>query len=540
MAEHASATTAAVWRTIWCAAVLGLAACSAPVAPGGTAVQWAPDSATIRVAPGPQYTRGSVWRFFWGAHYRTIWAVPVSVPVLRLATAEPGGLTPLQAGGSYQSRTLRLRAPNGREFVLRSVDKDASMALPAGLARRLLGGLMRDQTCATQPYGAYIAAPLAEAARVYHANPRLVYLPDDSLLRQFRPQYANALYLLEERPDGNQQGRPTFGHSPQVVSTAHMLTDVHQRPNARVEARAYLRARLLDMWLGDWSRREDQWRWASFPQAGRVVYRPIPRDRDQAFFLFNDGAITRLISWFVPKYHSFQASIPLNSVDGLTTTARVLDRTLLGRLSAEDFRQEADSLRLRLTDAAIKQALEATPAETRSALTARFAPMLSARRAQLPAIARRYYEVLAAESWLVGTDQAERFVISQTEAGALRVRVLARRPQRADSLLTERLYTKADTRDLRLFGLGGNDVFELQTPLLPDFSVSLYDGDGDDHVQLRTDASAEVSGFTWFRAPDDEADYPALDASGLIREADPHPELSTNVAGWRRRYRLRD
>ncbi|HEX8505154.1 MAG TPA: hypothetical protein VF630_07290, partial [Hymenobacter sp.] len=503
-------STASFSCGLGCAVALGLSACAGPTAPAPAAVRWAPDSASVQVAAGPHYTRGAVWQFFWGKHYRTVWATPVTVPVLRLATAVPGGLVPLRAGGSYQTKTLRLRAVNGSEFVLRSVDKDARVALPAGVIRRLLGGLMKDQTSAAQPYGAYVAAPLAQAAGVLHTNPRLVYLPNDPLLGKFRAGYANAMYLLEERPEGSQREQLSFGNSPLVVSTAHMLTSTLTQPTARVQARAYLRARLLDMWLGDWSRREDQWRWASFPVAGQVVYYPIPRDRDQAFFLFNDGAITRLISWFVPKYHSFQASIPLNTVDGLTRTARVLDRTLLGRLSAEDFRREADSVRARLSNAAIAQALQAGPAETRAGIAARFGPMLRARRAELGAVAQRYYEVLAAEAWVVGTDQAERFVVSPTEAGGLRVRVLARRPNQPDSLLSEREYRHSDTRDVNLYGLGGNDVFELLAPLKTALSVNIYDGTGDDHVLVRAGASAETTGVTWFRGADDEADHKAL------------------------------
>ena len=151
----------------------GLALCSWPApAPGPIPVIWAADSASVRVAPGPQYARGAVWRTFFGQHYRTWWNAPVTVPVLHLATAVPGGLVPLQAGGSYQTHTLRLRASDGREYVLRSVDKDMSAALRPGWQKILLRGLLKDQTSATQPYGAYPVAYLAETAGVLHANPR--------------------------------------------------------------------------------------------------------------------------------------------------------------------------------------------------------------------------------------------------------------------------------------------------------------------------------------------------------------------------------
>ena len=533
--SSASATVRRVW---WCVVVLGAASCSGPgtPVPAPAAPRWASDSATVRVAAGPRYARGPVWQFFWGKHYRSLWATAVTVPVLRLATAAPGGLRPVQAGGSYQSRTLRLRAPNGREFVLRSVDKDASAALPAGWKRRLLGGLMRDQTSVSQPFGAYPAAALAEAAGVYHTHPRLVYLPDDPGLGSFRAKYANALYLLEERPDGKQTDRPGFGHSAQVVSTAHLLAAIHGRPTARVEARAYLRARLLDIWLGDWSRREDQWRWASFARAGRVRYRPIPRDRDQAFFLFDDGLMTRIVSWFVPKYQSFHATIRLGNVDGLTATARALDRTLLATLSADDFRQEADSLGRRLTDAAIARALTAGPPETRRAIAARLGPLLRARRAQLPAVARRYYEVLAQEAWLVGTDGSERFIISGAGAGRLRVRLLVRRPHQPDSLLAERIYDRKETQQLNLYGLGGDDVFEVVPPLSPHFAVNIYSGVGHDQVVRPKTAAAGIQNLTWFTRPG--PGIPLI--KGLPLEADPHAELTSDSNAWLGRYNLND
>lgn len=517
----------------WGGALLVAAGCSAPSKSGPAAPVWAADSATVRLAAGPQYERGAIWRFFWGAHYRDLWTTPVTVPVLRLATAEPGGLRPLQGGGSYQSRTLRLRTPDARQFVLRSVDKDASAALPAGWPRRLLSGLMKDQTSTAQPYGAYVAAPLAEAAGVLHANPRLVYLPADPGLGLFGAGYANALYLLEERPEGDQRAAACFGHSTQIVNTAHVLAAICQWPADRVAARAYLRARLLDIWLGDWSRRPDQWRWASFLRAGQVTYRPIPRDRDQAFFLFDDGLFTRIIAGFIAKYQSFHPTLSAGAVDGLGRTARVLDRTLLGTLSADDFRQEADSLRRRLSDAAIGRALAAGPAETRAAITAWLAPLLRVRREQLPVVAGRYYKILAAEAWLIGTDRAERFLISGAGVGRVRVQLLTHRPNQADSLLAERIYDRKDTRQLNLYGLAGDDRFELTAPLPAGLAINIYPGAGSDQVRS---AAADNPTVTWYL----NSRGTARDPAGVTVRPDPNPGLTADRFGWLTRYHLRD
>ncbi|WP_345236275.1 hypothetical protein [Hymenobacter saemangeumensis] len=517
-------------------ALFSAGACTGQFSPGSEPVQWAADSSTVRTAAGTHYDRSAVWQLFWGKHYRELWATPVTAPVLRLGAATPNGpLLPLQAGGSYQSRTLRLQAPTGQQYVLRSVDKDASRALPEGWRRQLLGGLMKDQTSVIQPYGAYVAAALADAAGVYHANPRLVFLAADTTLGKFRKDYANALYLLEERPDGDQRLTPSFGRSPRVVSTAKMLADIHQRPGSYVNARAHLRARLLDIWLGDWSRREDQWRWASFPGPGTTEYRPIPRDRDQAFFLFNDGVLTRLVSWVVPRYQSFRGRIKLGDVEALTHTARALDRSILTSLSDEDFRQVADSLRLRLTDALIDQALQAGPPETRARVTAYFGPLLKARREQLPAVALRFRRELTREAWIVGTDRPERFVLSATgKAGQLRVQHLVRPAAGPDSLVGDYQLSVRHTRRLNVYGLGGDDVFELHGRLRPGFAVGLHGGNGKDEVQGKN--LRETRGITWYTSSNPDPEAPA----GVRVKLDPERALNYNASSWLGRYKLDD
>ena len=81
------------------------------------------------VIPGPEYKRGSFHNFFWGKHYRQEWTTPVKVPVIDLDHFA-GGLTAIEQGGGRQTRTLRLQDKNGKQYVLRSIDKDYGKALP--------------------------------------------------------------------------------------------------------------------------------------------------------------------------------------------------------------------------------------------------------------------------------------------------------------------------------------------------------------------------------------------------------------------------
>jgi len=515
------------WKAGLATGLLALVGCAEPAGPaaGERGPLFNADSTSVQVPAGAQYDRrGWWWRRLWGEHYRRLWALPVTAPVLRLGVA---GLQPVQVGGSFQTNVLRLRTPDGRSFVLRSVDKNLSTSVPLGV----LAGLLRDQTCAAPPYGAYVAAALARAAGVYHTNPRLVYLLPDSALGRFRRQFRPALYLLEERPE--QHHAPSFGGASLVTGSEQMLGLVLAAPTAHVAARAYLRARLLDMLLGDWSRRADQWRWAGFAGAGCLEFRPIPRDRDQAFFRFDDGWLTRALTWVRPRYQTYSPVLAPVDVPALTTTARPLDQTVLALLPEADFLAEADSLVRRLPATVLAHALQAVPPEARAAMIRQLLPALRSRLATLPAAAARYYQVLQADAVLVGTDAPAHYILAAAGPGRVRVQVWAHRPARPDSLLGQQLYDVRRTVRLCIYGLGGNDQFELRGRLAPGFAVHLYGGAGRNQFWQEDGRPANGTGLTIYASPIDLVRVPA---SVRVRPAP--PALGTAAEWVRSYYRL--
>jgi hypothetical protein len=497
-----------------------------------------PDS-VVHVAAGPQYRRGWLHQLMWGFHYREEWATPVTVPVFNLRTAVPGGLTPVKEGGSFQTHNLRLVAPDGRQYVLRSVDKDATAALPEDMRNGWIGRLMKDQTSVIHPYGAYIVPRLAQAADVYHTNPRLYYLGDDPGLGEFRQAFANALYLFEERPEGDQRQVRSFGASAEVTSSKNAFHQLVASPQFHVDARRYLRARLFDMWLGDWSRREDQWRWAAFPGPdSSVVYRPIPRDRDHAFFKFDDGVLTRIVSFVKTNYQTFTRDIKLHDVEGLNRAARPMDKSLLVYLTAQDFQQVADSMRLVLTDKVIGEALQVWPKEVYALSGEEFRQKLQSRREQLPRVAEEFYRQLAREVDIPGTDQPERFVVEAAGPWQAWVRVYALRPDgRNGRLIGQRLFDARQTGSIRLFGLGGNDEFQLIGQPDRRLRIHLYDGQGQDLVQqLQVPPGAAKAHVTIH----DSGDGNTLQIEkGLIDVEAYQPKANEyDGAGWLLRHRL--
>ena len=437
---------------------------------------------SVTVAAGEQYLRSGFHQFWWGKHYRKVWAEPVEVPLIFMDQYK-GGVVPVKQGGSFQTKNLRLEDSLGREFVLRSIDKDPSKALPASLRKTFIANIMRDQTSVIHPYGAFLVPVLADAAHVYHTNPRLVFIPDDPALGKFRAEFANTLALLEERPDGKSWNRhANFGNPERIVSSKKAFQELLKSPSHQVNARRYLRSRLFDMWLSDWSRREDQWRWG-VAEGEVVTFSPIPRDRDHAFFKFSDGVLTRLMTLFKPNYQSFDHTITAKNVKGLMGASEQMDSYLLAYVTKDDFMAESQELQQRLTDEVIETALSRWPSQIQEMSSQEFRSKLKARRADLPKAAEAFYALLNKEVKLAGSDGKDIFDLQFNPDGSVLVQYWSNLKGEQEVKIGQKLFHPSETKSLAIYGLGGSDELKLSGTGKNKIKVSWYGGAGENNLK---------------------------------------------------------
>ncbi|WP_062545249.1 hypothetical protein [Rufibacter tibetensis] len=502
---------------------------------GFSAAQADPNTSdsTITVAAGKHYLRSGFHRFWWGSHYRKVWAEPVEAPYFFLDQFE-GGVRPLEQGGSFQTKNLRLVDKNGREYVLRSIDKDPSGALPKKLQKTFVANLMRDQTSVIHPYGAFIVPALATAAGVYHTNPRLVYIADDAALGEFQKEFANTLALLEERPDGNWETISSFGNPKEIVSSRKAFDNLVKSTDHQVDSKRYLRSRLFDMWLSDWSRREDQWRWSVTKEGDVTRYGPIPRDRDHAFFKFNDGLLTKLVSVFKPNYQSFDKTIVGQNVKGLIKSSFQMDAYLLAYLTKEDFQKVALDLQNRLSDEVIKKALQKWPPQIRELSEKEFAAKLKSRRGDLLSAAEVFYSQLNKEVLLPGSDAKDTFEFLFQEDGSLQVHHWIDKEEKK-VLLHQKTYLSHETKSISVFGLGEKDTFVLKGKGRSKMQLTLYGGEGTD--KLVTDSSFKPSGKKVLISNEEDGNnYPKHPKVEIKKHTPAAQEF--NGEGWLLRHRL--
>ena len=172
------------------------------------------DSITIAVAP--EYNNvGGFHRFWLGESYRTIWATPVKIRVIDLSK-EKGGLTVTKLGGGMQTRSLRVVDPTGKEWAIRTVQKYPEQGLAENLRETIAKDIAQDQVSTNHPFAALVVPDLAGALGLPHAKPEIVYIGDDPGLKEYRKDFANAVYLIEarspfdEETDNTEKARKRF------------------------------------------------------------------------------------------------------------------------------------------------------------------------------------------------------------------------------------------------------------------------------------------------------------------------------------------
>ncbi|ASZ10956.1 BamA/TamA family outer membrane protein [Chitinophaga pendula] len=405
----------------------------------------------IHMPIDPQYEKvGRFHRFLLGNNYRNVWATPMNFPVIDLQK-EKGGLKILKRGGGKQTRSLRLEDSTGREWVLRSLKKYPDEAVPEELRETIAKDVVQDQISAANPYAPLPIPILADAVGVPHANPTMVFLPADTSLGIYRQSFGNDVYLFEEREPVTSK----------TYNTEKVLDQINGDNDNTVHQKAVLRARLLDIFIADWDRHEDQWRWYADKHKKQKEFYPIPRDRDQAFFV-NEGFISRQASrpWLLPKFQGFREKIPY--IQGYNFNARHFDRSFLNELDEKQWQTDVRQFLTAISDSVLQTAVNRFPDTIRHLVGERTLRVLKARRDILEREAMKYYRFLSREVDVTGTEKNELFNIERLPEGKLAVNVYKiSKKGETEQRIYSRTFDPAVTKEIRFYGLGGEDRFQL-------------------------------------------------------------------------------
>ncbi len=429
----------------------------------------------------PIYKQDSIreslfFKTVWGSRYQDAYSTPINAKVARLDTLF-GGVTVIRKGGQKEYRSLRLRDKKGNEYSMRALGKNSlkfsqkivpenGTEVPAGPDEETKitekEPYNADFYTSSHPYAVLAIPKMAKAVNVFYTDSKLYYVPKQRALGDYNDTFGNELYLISIEPTESSEGEKTFKYPNDIETTDDILSKIRLGGDILVDEENYIRSRLFDMLIGDWDRESDHWRWAEYyNRYGKNVYVPIPRNRDDAFSSFDGNILDIARSIFSGSRQIHVYDENLSDLEWFNEEGIILDRALLERSGREQWQYAAKQIQDSLSTSIIEDAFKEIPQEVQNSELQKIKETLIARKKNLGEIADRYYDYLSNLQTITGTDEADYFEITREPDGKTNVKTYRYSEGKKGELMNKHTYYHIDTNELWIYGLDGNDVFEI-------------------------------------------------------------------------------
>ncbi len=448
--------------------------------------------------------KSKFYRFFWGEHYRKYYSTPVEAPIALLDTLF-GGLTPVKKGGGNQSNSLRLETKDGKQYVMRALKKSATRFLQSVAFQTqyvikkfkdtYTEDLLLDFYTSAHPYAPFVIDNLSSPIGVYHTNPVLYYIPKQQALGDFNEDFGNALYMIEERAASGHGDLKSFGYANKVISTDDLFKSLRKDADNHVDEQAYIRARLFDLLIGDWDRHADQWRWAEFKTEKGKMYRPVPRDRDQAFSNYDGLLLTTLTQLISPIRLMQTFDEKIRGLKGFNDEPYPLDLAFIQNNRSATWLKEAQYIQETLTDEMIDEAFKDFPTAVHDETIANIARLLKIRKKELIKTAKAYSDYLSKFVIQLGTDDDDWFEITQGKNHETVIQMFSIKNEKKGKLIRENTYHSDKTKEIWIYGLDDKDYFEIKGSKKGNAKVRLIGGQNKDTYVVKDKPNVKIHDF---------------------------------------------
>ncbi|WP_245905266.1 ShlB/FhaC/HecB family hemolysin secretion/activation protein [Gelidibacter algens] len=457
--------------------------------------------------------KSGFYKFIWGERYRSYFGTPVTANIAILDTLY-SGLEITQQGGGHQSYSARLVDAENREYAMRGLEKDALKFLRfkvpgiAYVEEDFRGTFpetaISDFFTTTHPYMQLVIDPLAKSAGINHANTQLYYLPKQPGFKFLGDAYGDQLYFIEERSNDEQSDYEGFNRSNpeeegEIVnneSTTDVLEKLNEDEKYTIDQRAYIRARLFDMLIGDWDRHHDQWRWNEYEISDDDIrFIPIPRDRDAAFSKF-DGVAIPIIKMLLPDVRFWQSyDTDIKNVKWFNAEGNNLDMALLNKYDTSVWVEEAKIIQAKMNDQVIDQAFTRLPVEVQDEASEDIKNKLKGRLKNLDDIAKRYGDRMQQVVVIHGTHKDDKIEITRLPEGKTKVVMKRLKTDAPNPVFYERIFNKDATKEIWIYGLNDDDAFEVSGDGNREIMIRLVGGYGDDVFDISNRRKLKV--YDW-------------------------------------------
>ncbi|MFC4162937.1 metallophosphoesterase [Epilithonimonas zeae] len=421
--------------------------------------------------------KSKFYEFLWGKHYREYYSKKINVKNLELDTLF-GGVKTDRAGGGHQTKSLRLETKSGNEYVIRALKKSGVRFLQSvafknqyvidDFSDSYADKFLLDFYTTSHPYTPLVIGGMSDKLGIRHTTPELFYIPKQKTLKNFNENFGDELYYLEDRP------METEENPNKVIGTDEVILNLAKDEKYKMDEKAWIKARLFDMLIGDWDRHHDQWKFEARKESGNIIYSPIPKDRDQAFAKY-DGFITGILMEFPELKHMQTFDYQMESVKWFNREPYPLDLIFAKNSVGKDWQDVAEFIQNNLTENDIREAFKNLPKEVQDQVSEDLIQKLLTRKRDLQKYASAYFKFLQEKVILTGTDKKDKFVVTRLPNNDTEVKII-RLKKSGEELQSTKLYSGLMTKEILLYGLSDDDEFEVKGNQKSSIRVKLLGG----------------------------------------------------------------
>lgn len=285
--------------------------------------------------------------------------------------------------------------------------------------------------------------------------------------------------------------------SKNTISTQQVVGYLHEHSKYKIDQKAYVRSRILDMLIGNSLDVNQSYSWI-LSEKDKNEYVPYTVDRGFSFikkdgllfgFLLKSLGIKELNNYYSKRIKS----------EKINAHNLVYDLILAREITESVWLEQADFIKTQLTKNAIDEVFSQLPSEYHTAVEhTELRQMLLYRISNIDVLVKDYYGILQKIVVISGTAQDDVFKIKQDQ-NKVSITLINSHSQ---EIVLENHYSSEKTKEIWLYGLGGIDTFSVSASAKNNIVVRIINNDNFndydleqamDNVKIYTPESALVT-----------------------------------------------
>ena len=436
-----------------------------------------PDSIMVT---GTEYSASWMKKFWLGGNFRNEWITPVRLDKLYVG-AISGGLTPYAKGGGLQTHSLKFKDPIGRKFAFRSVNKDAKKNKDRVIMQTAVGEVKQDMISSQLPFGDVVVGKLLDNTDILHVTPIPFVMARQDALGEYNDAFEHVIGTLEAKPTKKKKKREGFAGADDIVTTHHVFRELLNNTKHQIDKQAFARCIMFDIWIADWDRHHDNWKWAVYKDGKSRLYKPIPRDRDHAFALF-EGIIGNLSDVAAPNVAELSPRI--KDLKGMTFQGKNMIYFLGSNITREEWNSAAEYIETSFSKENIEDAWNWLPIEIQEYSREKIISALITRKDDLLLASNQLYDIYHKKASFYGSNKNDFLTIeTKTKDDVVVTLYDAKKGKKNGKVIAQKSYNTNVTKQIEIYSLDGNDIVLIEGNEESDIDIILIPGTDKDELR---------------------------------------------------------